>query len=289
MNFTKLQGAGNDFILLETDDTERDWSQLARAVCERHFGIGGDGLLVLMPSKVADFRMRIFNADGSEAEACGNGLRCLVRYILERGLAANKDTGDITIETISGARRAKVTTTSNGPAEIQVSLGRPAFGAADIPVAIAPDSAGLIDIKSMISYTVTVGDKRLPLNLVSMGNPHAVYFYDNPVADFPLARLGPEVENLAIFPRRANFEVVRVLSRERLESRVWERGVGETLACGSGAAAAGVAAQLNGLVDERVEIELPGGTLNVTWDRGGEVFLGGPARIVFTGNWSGEV
>ena len=289
MNFTKLQGAGNDFILLEADDTERDWPQLARAVCERHFGIGGDGLLVLMPSKVADFRMRIFNADGSEAEACGNGLRCLVRYILERGLAADKDTSDITIETISGVRRAKVTTTSNGPAEIQVSLGRPVFRATDIPVAIAPDSAGLIDIKSMIGYTVTVGDKKLPLNLVSMGNPHAVYFYDKPVADFPLARLGSEVENLAIFPRRANFEVVRVLSRERLESRVWERGVGETLACGSGAAAAGVAAQLNGLVDERVEIELPGGALNVTWDRVGEVFLGGPARIVFTGNWSGEV
>jgi diaminopimelate epimerase len=289
MNFTKLQGAGNDFVLLETDDAGRDWSQLAGAVCDRRFGVGGDGLLLMMPSKVADFRMRIFNADGSEAEACGNGLRCLVRYILERGLAAGKESGDMTIETMSGVRKARITTAGDGRVEIEVSLGRPAFGASDIPVVITPGSAGLIDIKSMIVYTVTAGDKKLPLNFVSMGNPHAVYFFDESVADFPLARLGPEIEHLKIFPQRTNFEVVRVLSREQLEARVWERGVGETLACGSGAAATAVAAQLNGLVGERVEIKLPGGILNVTWDRVGEVLLGGPARIVFTGNWSGEV
>jgi len=281
--------AGNDFVLVETSDAGRDWSQLAKAVCDRRFGVGADGLLLLLPSKVADFRMRIFNADGSEAEACGNGLRCLVRYILDRGPAAGKAAGDMTIETIVGVRKARVIGSGDGPAEIQVSLGKPAFRAADIPVAIAPGSASLIDIKSMLGYTITVGDRKLPLNLVSMGNPHAVYFYDEPLADFPLTRLGPEVEHHTIFPRRTNFEVVRVLSRERLETRVWERGVGETLACGSGAAAVAVAAQLNGFVGERVEIKLPGGTLNVTWDRVGEVFLGGPAQIVFTGNWSGEV
>jgi diaminopimelate epimerase len=290
MNFTKLQGAGNDFVLVETSDVERSWSPLAVATCDRRFGIGADGLILLMPSEVASCKMRIFNADGSEAEACGNGLRCLVRYILEKGLKAQGD-GDkeLSIETIAGTRKARVTRTKGRPAEIRVSLGVPRFTAKDIPVAIEEGSADLVDIKSMLSYTVRVTNRRLKLDFVSMGNPHAIHFSRRPVAGFPLAQLGPEVEHHRMFPQRTNFEVARVLSRGQIEARVWERGVGETLACGSGAAAVAVAAQLNGLVDDRVGVKLPGGILDVAWDRVGEVWLGGPAEIVFTGEWPGEV
>ena len=284
MNFAKLQGAGNDFVLVETNDVNCDWSRVSKSICDRHFGVGADGLLLLLSSKVADFRMRIFNSDGSEAEVCGNGLRCMVRYVLNRGLAS-KEARDISIETIGGVRWARVTRTEGELAEIQVSLGMPRFEATDIPVLIEPGSASLVDIKSMLGYTITVDKQKLPLNLVSMGNPHAVYFGDEPVADFPLASLGPRVEHHAIFPRRTNFEAARVLSRGEIEARVWERGVGETLACGSGVAAVAVAAQLNGLVGNRVKIRLPGGILNVVWDGAGEVFLGGPAQIVFTGEW----
>ena len=288
MNFTKLQGAGNDFALVETADTAHNWSQLAVSICNRHFGVGADGLILLMPSDVADYKMRIFNADGSEAEACGNGLRCLVRYVFERGLASNQGAKELLIETVAGIRKAKITEVSGRPIEIRVNLGVPRFAAKDIPVVIEEGSAGLVDIKSMLSYTVTVGNHKLELNFVSMGNPHAVHFSSRPVASFPLAQLGPRVEHHKMFPQRTNFEVARVLSREQIEARVWERGVGETLACGSGAAAVAVAAQLNDLVDARVTIALPGGNLEVVWDGMGEVFLGGPAEIVFTGEWPGE-
>jgi diaminopimelate epimerase len=288
MNFTKLQGAGNDFALVETADTARNWSQLAVSICNRHFGVGADGLILLMPSDVADCRMRIFNADGSEAEACGNGLRCLVKYVLERGSVANQETKELLIETVAGIRKAKITEVSGRLAGIRVSLGVPRFAAKDIPVVIEEDRAGLVDIKSMLSYTVTVGNRKLRLNFVSMGNPHTIHFSGRPVASFPLVQLGPRVEHHKMFPQRTNFEVARVLSREQIEARVWERGVGETLACGSGAAAVAVAAQLNGLVDDRVTIALPGGNLEVGWDGVGEVFLGGPAELVFTGEWPGE-
>ncbi len=289
MNFAKLQGAGNDFVLIETTDLRRDWSQLAVAICDRRFGVGADGLLLLLPSNVANFGMRIFNADGSEAEACGNGLRCLVRYVLEMVLSAGRGVEEVFIETIAGVRRARIIGTVGKAAEIQVSLGLPKFEAHEIPVVIEEGSGGLVDIKSVLSYTVTVGDEMLKLNFVSMENPHTVYFCEQPVADFPLAQLGPKVEHHRIFPQRTNFEVARVLSRDKIEARVWERGVGETLACGSGAAAVAVTAQLNGLVDSSIDVKLPGGTLNVAWDGIGEVLLGGPADMVFLGEWLGEM
>ena len=289
MNFTKLQGAGNDFVLIETSDMEHNWSRPTMAICNRRFGVGADGLILLMPSDVAYCRMRIFNTDGSEAEVCGNGLRCLVRYLLERGLPVEQGVKELSIETVAGTRKAKITKTRGKPAEITVSLGTPRFEAKDIPLTIGERDSKLVDIKSILSYTATVANRKLKLNFVSMGNPHAIHFSHQPVVGFPLAQLGPGVEHHRIFPQRTNFEVARVLSREQLEIRVWERGVGETLACGSGAAAAAVAAQINGLVDERVGVRLPGGRLDVTWDRVGEVWLGGPAEIVFTGKWLGEV
>jgi len=284
MNFTKLQAAGNDFVLVETSQMQRDWSQLAIAMCDRHFGIGADGLLLLLPSDTADFRMRVFNPDGFEAEACGNGLRCLAEYVVDKGLLSRKfeEAGEILVETMAGIRRIKLRKARGKLIKIQVGMGVPKFGAEDIPVVIGQ---GAVDIKSMLSYRITIAGKELLLNLVSMGNPHAVYFWQRPVSDFPLSRLGPEVERHKIFPNRTNFEVANVISRQQIEARVWERGVGETLACGSGACAVAVAAQRHGYIDNKVDIKLPGGILGVEWDGVGEVFLSGPAEIVFTGEW----
>jgi diaminopimelate epimerase len=286
MRFTKLQGSGNDFVLVEADEAQRDWSQLALAMCDRHFGIGADGLLLVLPSAVADFKMRVFDPDGSEARACGNGLICLVEYALKKGLV-KAATPQILVETISGTRKVELQGTGTKTANIKVDMGEPKFKASDIPVVIE-SGRGLVDIKSMLGYAVTVEGTELLLNLVSMGNPHAVYFWQRPVSDFPLSQLGPKVEHLPIFPDRVNFEVARVVNQKQIEARVWERGVGETLACGSGACAITVAAQLYGYIGKKVDIKLPGGTLVVEWDGTGEVFLCGPAEISFNGEWPDE-
>lgn len=287
MNFTKVQGAGNDFVLVETSNVGRDWSQLAIAICDRHFGVGADGLLLVLPSDTADFRMRVFNTDGSEAEACGNGLRCLIKYVVDRKLA-NTEAQEILVETISGIRRAKLHEARGELTKIQVGMGEPRFGAKDIPIVIE-QGENPVGIKSMLSYPVTVDGRELLLDLVSIGNPHAVYFWQHPVFDFPLSQLGPKVEQLAVFRNGANFEVARVVSRQQIEARVWERGVGETLACGTGACAIAVAAQRHGYIGHQVDIKLPGGILKVDWDGVGEVLLNGPAAIVFSGEWPGEV
>jgi len=281
MNFTKVQGAGNDFILVEASEGNPDWPQIATAMCNRHFGIGADGLLVLSPSHSADFKMNIFNPDGSEAEACGNGLRCLVKYIVDRE-PVDSEAQELSIETVDGIRKAKIYRATGKLTKIQVGMGKPKFGAKDIPVMI---ESGLVDIKSVLSYSLTAEDKELLLYFVSMGNPHAVYFKQDPVSDFPLSQLGPKIEQNKMFPNRVNFEIANIVSRQQIEARVWERGVGETLACGTGACAVAVVAQMLGYIDKKVEIKLPGGILDVEWDRAGEVLLGGPTEIVFTGEW----
>ncbi len=282
MKFTKVQGAGNDFVLVETSNSRRDWSKVAVAVCDRHFGIGADGLLLLVPSKVADFRMRIFNADGSEANACGNGLRCMVNYFAERNLAGS-GTWEVSVEKLAGMRRAKVHKVDGKVTKVKTGMGMPGFGEKEIPVVI--EKGSVVDIKPMITFPVTITGREMPLNLVSMGNSHAVYFSQDSVSDFPLVLLGPKVEHHKAFPRGVNFEVVRLVNRGLIEARVWEIGVGETLACGSGACAITVAARLRGLVDDKVDIKLPGGVLEVEWDGKGEVFLSGPAENVFAGEW----
>ncbi len=236
MKFTKMQGAGNDFVLVETNDMQCDWSPVAIAVCDRHYGIGADGLLLLLPSDVADFRMRIFNTDGSESEACGNGLRCMIKYFVDKGLA-NPGAQEISVETAAGVRGAKITKVGGKVAKIQTGMGTPKLGENDIPVVIGQGKENIADITLIMNHSITVDDKELRLNLVSIGNPHAVYFYQEPVSDFPLSQLGPKVEQHKIFRDGVNFEVVRLLNRHQLEARVWERGVGETLACGSGACA----------------------------------------------------
>jgi len=284
MKFTKLQGTGNDFVLVETSDERRDWSNLALAMCERHFGIGSDGLLLLLPSNKADFRMRMFDPDGSEAEACGNGIRCLARYVYDNGLI-DASTSQISVETIVGVRRLKPNKEAGRLVSIQAGMGEPAFKAEEIPVKLEQGREQIVYINNMMSYAVNIDGTELLLNLVSMGNPHAVYFQDSPVADFPLTVIGPKVEHLEIFPRRTNFEVARVLNKKEIEVRTWERGAGETLACGSGACAVAVAARLRGYVGDKVNIKLLGGTLQMEWDGAGEVLMTGPAEKVFQGEW----
>ncbi|MFC1956073.1 diaminopimelate epimerase [Chloroflexota bacterium] len=285
MNFTKMQGAGNDFIMIETSDVQRDWPAVAIAMCERHYGVGADSLILILPSDKADFKMRTFDADGSEAETCGNGIRCLAKYFFEEG-RISENTERIKVEIVAGVRELKLHKQYGKVVSIQAAMGSPTFGAEGIPAKIG---SKIVDIMAMMNYSVNVSGIDLQLNLVSMGNPHAVYFSPDPVAEFPLSQLGPKVENLNIFPNRTNFEVARILSREQIEVRTWERGVGETLACGSGSCAVTVAARLYSYIDNKVEIKLLGGTLGVEWDGVGEVLMSGPAEKVFIGEWPEEV
>jgi diaminopimelate epimerase len=284
MDFTKMHGAGNDFVMVDGRKIKRDWSKLAIAVCDRHLGIGADSLIILLPSKKADFGMRTFDSDGSEAETCGNGIRCLARYVLEKGLV-RPDIAEITIETVATVNVVKLERKGGKVVKFWANMGKPRFAAAQIPVDIKAGQGRAVDIKSMLAYEVNVGGMALTLNLVSMGNPHAVHFLPTPVADFPLLKLGPLVENLPIFPQRVNFEVARVLDKNHIEARVWERGVGETLACGSGTCAITVASKLRGCTESKVDIKLPGGVLNAEWNGNGEVILGGPAAVVYEGKW----
>ncbi len=273
MEFTKLQATGNDFILIDARRLERDWAELARAMCNRHYGVGADGLLLVLKSKIADFRMQIFNLDGSEAEVCGNGLRCFARYVIEHGLA---DKHKLTIETIAGISKVD----RRADDQFQVSMGVPKFTPEDIPV-----SVGKVDIIPILDYPINIEDKELLLSFVSLGNPHAVCFTEELVVNYPLSELGPIVEHHSIFPHRTNFEVANVISRREVRSRVWERGVGETLACGTGACAVAIAAKLHDYVDSPVDIVLPGGMLSVQWDGKGEAYLCGDAKLVFNGEW----
>jgi diaminopimelate epimerase len=277
MKFVKMHGTGNDFVLLRAQGDEQDWSRLARAMCDRHYGIGADGLILVLPSSRADVRMRMFNPDGSEAEMCGNGLRCVVKHAVDDGLARPRD-GRISVETAVGVLSAQVFGEKGAVERVRVSMGVPRFAPRDIPV-LAEGEPPLKDLP------LDVEGERLAVTCVSMGNPHAVHFVERPVAEFPLERIGPKVEHHPLFPQRVNFEVARVLGRERMEARVWERGAGITLACGSGACASVVAAQLRGLVGERVDITLPGGALTIDWDGAGECYLTGPAELVFVGEW----
>jgi diaminopimelate epimerase len=277
MNFIKLQATGNDFVLIDGRRIkQRDWSAVARAMCDRHFGVGSDGLLLILPSKKADFYMRMFNPDGSEAEACGNGLRCAARYAMESGLVSG---ANIRIETPAGIKALRALDKKN----IQVAMGKPALAPFAIPVLIKNKDTR--NTAPVIDYPLTIGRMKLKITCVSMGNPHAVCFLEQPVADFPLAEIGPKVEHHPIFPNRVNFEIANVISRKKLRARVWERGAEETLSCGTGACAIAVAARLKKLTDNPVDIILPGGTLTVDWDGRGEVLLSGPAEVVFEGKW----
>jgi diaminopimelate epimerase len=259
-------------------------------MCQHHFGIGADGLILVQNSDVADLKMRIFNPDSSEAELCGNGLMCLARYAIERGIVSETS---FAVETLSGIRQVKAYISRGKVSQVEVSMGTPQFQPERIPVtltqALSLQWRGLEEgekqSQPILHYPLVVKGRQLALSLLSMGNPHAVSFLSEPVANFPLAEIGPKVERHPMFPQRTNFEVARVLSGKEIEARVWERGVGETLACGTGACAIAIVAQLLGYVGEQVDIMLPGGTLPISWDRVGDVLLTGSVKEVFTGEW----
>ena len=282
MIFTKMQGAGNDFVVVDANHRRRNWSDLAVKMCDRHYGIGADGLLISLPSKIADFKMRIFNADGSESAVCGNGLRCLVKHYVDNNKVKNNP--EITVETSIGVRTARTYRRKGKITEVQVNMGEPKIGLNGTPVK-AFCLGNKLDIMLTMNRMITVNKRELLLSLVSIGNPHAVHFSDNQVADFPLAELGLKVEQHKLFPDETNFEIVRVISRKQVEARVWERGVGETLACGSGACAVVVAGNLLGRLDSQVDVILPGGVLKVEWDLNNDLYLSGPAETVFSGEW----
>ena len=282
--FWKMHGAGNDFVVTAGDDpahlarSDEDWSTLAERVCDRHFGVGADGLIAVLPSEVADRRMRMFNPDGSESEMCGNGIRCLVKFVLDQDEAL-RARGTMSVDTLAGVLNAVATPGEDGTVErVRVSMGEPHFAPEDLGALVeqAPPVLGLPLEAAGTEQAVT---------LVSMGNPHAVTFIEGPVDAFELERIGAAMEHHPVFANRTNFEVVRVRGRDAIEMRVWERGAGETLACGSGACAAAVASRLHGFVDDRVDVHLPGGTLGIGWDGTGEVSLEGPATLVFTSTW----
>ena len=279
MRFAKLHGAGNDFFVVDGRGQDRDWSALAIAMCDRYTGAGADGLLIALPATKpgTHVRMRLFNLDGSEAEMSGNGVRCFAKYVVENGLAT-PDGDELRVDTGAGDIVLQLLRENGEVVGATVDMGPPRFEPKEIPVAVER-GAPVLDLP------VPVDGADYNVNCVSMGNPHAVHFVGTPVADFPLATVGPRMEHHPLFPARVNFEVAQILDRGHIQSRTWERGVGETQACGTGASAIMVSARLHGLVDDLVEVHEPGGVLTLRWDGSSNVFLSGPAAFVYSGDW----
>lgn len=282
VNFVKMHGAGNDYILIDGfRDRPARPGPLARRMCDRRWGVGADGLILLLPSTRAAVGMRMFNPDGSEAEMCGNGIRCLGKLAHERGYV---ETAGFTVETKAGLREVRLVRAGGLRATLEVGMGEPVLERSAIPVARGEGPC--------LGERLRVGRWELTVSCLSMGNPHCVVFIDGldrsgGLDDFPVGELGPKVENHPFFPRRTNVEFVEVVSRRRIRMRTWERGAGETLACGTGASAAVAAGVLAGRLDRRVTVEVLGGRLRVRWPEGGQVYLSGPAETVFEGRWPG--
>jgi len=277
--FWKMHGCGNDFVVAAPEQLDADWAAVARAVCDRHTGVGADGLILVEPSQTADRRMSIYNADGSNGVMCGNGIRCFVKFLNDRGIVSAA--GAVTIETDVGVLETHSTLDAEGRVQrVRVAMGAPALDPAALGVQIE-------EAPPVLDLPLEAADEGLNLTLVSMGNPHAVQFINGAPTDYDLARVGPAVERHPLFAERTNFEVVRVIDRSTVEMRVWERGVGETQACGSGACAVAVASRLHGHVDDSVRVRLPGGELMIEWDGDGVVYLEGPVAFVFESQWEG--
>ena len=274
MKFTKMHGCGNDYVYVNcTNGMIEDPSEVSKYVSDRHFGIGSDGLILICSSDIADFRMAMYNADGSEGAMCGNGIRCVAKYVYDKGLTDKKN---ISIETKSGIKELELTVEDGKVLLVKVNMGAPILKAKDIPVDI--------DTEKCIDSDINVDGKNYKITCVSMGNPHAVTFIDEDVKLFPIEKIGPKFENHPMFPDRVNTEFVQVLNRHEVNMRVWERGSGETLACGTGTCATVVACVLNGLTDDEVTVHLLGGDLFIKYDReNNTVWMTGPAVIAFEG------
>ncbi len=276
MRITKMHGIGNDYIYIDAttqDLSGLDLPALARALSSRHFGVGGDGIILILPSDHADFRMRMFNSDGSEAEMCGNGMRCFAKYVYDHGLTAKKD---LVIETGAGLIRPTLHVIDGTVTSVTVDMGRPTLARENIPMLGSPAN------QAVIAEPLVVHGQQYKITCVSMGNPHCVLFVDD-VSSAPVHSLGPLIEHHEAFPARINVEFVQVEDPKLLQMRVWERGSGETLACGTGASASVVAASLTGRAGRACEVKLLGGELSIEWRDDDHVLLTGPAVEVFTG------
>lgn len=279
MRFTKMEGLGNDYIYVDcmAGEPASDWENLSIRMSDRHFGVGADGIILIMPSKVADFCMRMFNADGSEGKMCGNGSRCVAKYVYDNGLTRKTE---VTLETLAGIKVLKMHLGADGKVDtVTVDMGEPILTAAEVPALSASERMVEENLP-----TAKHGD--FAVTAVSMGNPHGVIFVDE-ITDELVLGAGPELERHSAFPDRANIEFVKVIDGETVQMRVWERGSGETLACGTGACATAVAAALTGRTNRKVTVKLIGGDLSIEWnEKDNHVYMTGPARTVFTGVWT---
>ena len=276
MRFTKMHGAGNDYIYVDCcrEPVPKDIVATAIAASDRHTGIGGDGLVLICPSEVADARMRMFNADGSESEMCGNAIRCVAKFVFDRGIARKPE---LKIETGRGVLTMQLTVGRDGLIDqVRVNMGAPILEAARIPTLLPGDPP--------INVPLDVAGQNISVTCISMGNPHCVTFVDEVHDDWVL-RVGPQIERHPAFPRRVNAEFIQIVSPTEFIMRVWERGSGETMACGTGACAAAVAAVLTGRTERKVTVHLRGGDLKLDWSLEGDVFMTGPAAEVFSGEW----
>ncbi len=278
MRFTKMHGTGNDYVYVNCfEEFVEDPSALAVRVSRAHYGVGSDGLILICPSEVADFEMKMYNADGSESEMCGNGIRCVGKYVYDRGLT---DKTTFTVMTGAGLKILRVRVQQGKAASVRVDMGAPEIRPELVPV----DLPG----EKVLGHRLSVGSQVYEIHCVSMGNPHCVIFVKDP-DQVDVEQVGTLLENHPIFPNRANIEFVQVVDRQHLRMRVWERGSGETLACGTGACASLVAAVLTGQADRQAAMELLGGTLQLDWDfEDGHVYQEGPAEFVFDGEWLGK-
>ncbi|MDD6397417.1 MAG: diaminopimelate epimerase [Selenomonadaceae bacterium] len=275
-SFTKWQGTGNDFVMIDClKEPEADYVSAAVELCDRHYGIGADGILLVLPSDKADIRMQIINADGSEAEMCGNGIRCFASYVYEKGYVKSEE---FTVETGAGILVPKIMEKHGAEAMVKVDMGEPILEGEKIPVA----GYGM---NRIVAEPITVKDKEFKMTCVSMGNPHCVIFVDD-AENFPIHEYGPLVERHEKFPKRVNAEFIQVIDRKHLRMRVWERGAAVTLACGTGACATTTAAILNDFTDRNIEIQLDGGKLNIEWADNNHLYMTGPAVQVFAGTYN---
>lgn len=273
VKFTKMHGLGNDYVYIDAINQKiENESSLAKFVSNRHFGIGSDGLILICKSEVADFKMRMFNSDGSEAEMCGNGIRCVGKFVYDKGLT-NKTT--VKIETLAGIKTLILNTKDGKVENARVDMGEPILEAEKIPVISTEEPVKNLELEAE--------NKKFKFTCVSMGNPHAITIVEN-TKEFDVEKYGKVLEVDKAFPKKANIEFTQIIDRQNINMRVWERGAGETLACGTGACATAVACNLNGLTDRKVNIELLGGTLNIEWNEtDNHVYMTGPAVTVFDG------
>lgn len=272
MKFTKMHGAGNDYVYINCmNNIPANPNELAVRISNRHYGVGSDGLVLILPSEKCDFRMRMFNADGTEAEMCGNATRCIGKYVYDKRLT---DKTEITLETNAGIKRLSLFVSEGKVSKVTVDMGEPILQARDIPVNA--------DMEQVKGYPLDVDGRKIKVTCVSMGNPHAVVFVDT-ITDDDVFVTGRKLEVHPFFPQKTNVEFCKVISRDKLSMRVWERGTGETLACGTGACATLVAAVINGLCDRRAELQLLGGRLFIEWRDDNHIYMTGPAVTVFEG------